>query len=56
VAQLHQVPGTVEHDQLGAGDLRGKLAVAPGEDGSAYERTGYVRALRAANAGTYGPW
>jgi dihydroorotate dehydrogenase (fumarate) len=38
------------------GDLRGKLAVAPGEDGSAYERTGYVRALRAANAGTYGPW
>jgi len=36
------------------GDLRGKLAVAPGEDATAYERTGYVSALRAANAGTYG--
>ena len=37
-------------------DVRGKLAVAPGEDGTAYERTGYVRALRSANASTYGPW
>jgi len=36
------------------GDVRGKLAVAPGEDATAYERTGYVSALRAANASTYG--
>ncbi len=36
------------------GDLRGKLAVAPGEDATAYERTGYVSTLRAANASTYG--
>ncbi len=38
------------------GELRGKLAVPPGEDPTAYERTGYVSALRAANAATYGPW
>jgi len=38
------------------GELRGRLAVPPGADPTAYERTGYVSALRAANAATYGPW
>jgi dihydroorotate dehydrogenase (fumarate) len=37
-------------------ELRGLLAVPPGTSGSAYERAGYVRALREANAGEYGPW
>ena len=36
--------------------LRGMLSVPPGADGAAYERAGYVSALRAANAGAYGPW
>jgi dihydroorotate dehydrogenase (fumarate) len=36
--------------------LRGMLAVPPDTDGAAYERAGYVNALRAANAGFYGPW
>jgi dihydroorotate dehydrogenase (fumarate) len=38
------------------GELRGMLAVPPGGDESAYERTGYVAALRAANVNSYGPW
>jgi hypothetical protein len=38
------------------GELRGKLAVPPGADETAYERAGYVDALRAANASAYGPW
>ena len=37
-------------------ELRGMLAVPPGADEAAYERAGYVSALRAANAGAYGPW
>lgn len=37
-------------------DLRGMLAVSPGTDGVAYERVGYVGALREANSGLYGPW
>ncbi|MGZ8687745.1 MAG: dihydroorotate dehydrogenase-like protein, partial [Gaiellaceae bacterium] len=37
-------------------DLRGMLAVPPGTDGAAYERVGYVGALREANSGIYGPW
>jgi len=37
-------------------ELRGMLAVPPGTDEAAYERAGYVNALRAANAGIYGPW
>jgi dihydroorotate dehydrogenase (fumarate) len=37
-------------------ELRGILAVPPGSDGAAYERAGYVQALRAANARAYGPW
>jgi len=37
-------------------ELRGMLSVPPGADGAAYERAGYVSALRAANAGAYGPW
>jgi dihydroorotate dehydrogenase (fumarate) len=37
-------------------EVRGMLAVPPGTSGAAYERAGYVRALRAANAGAYGPW
>jgi dihydroorotate dehydrogenase (fumarate) len=37
-------------------ELRGMLAVAPDTDETAYERTGYVSAMRAANARAYGPW
>jgi dihydroorotate dehydrogenase (fumarate) len=37
-------------------EVRGTLAVPTGADAAAYERAGYVRALRAANAGVYGPW
>jgi dihydroorotate dehydrogenase (fumarate) len=36
-------------------ELRGMLAVPSGADAAAYERAGYVNALRAANAGIYGP-
>jgi len=36
-------------------DLRGLLAVAPGADGAAVERAGYVTALRDANRGIYDP-
>lgn len=36
-------------------EFRGMLAV-PAADGAAYERAGYVRAMRAANARTDGPW
>jgi dihydroorotate dehydrogenase (fumarate) len=36
--------------------LRGMLSVPPGTDETAHERSGYVNALRAANAGIYGPW
>jgi dihydroorotate dehydrogenase (fumarate) len=36
--------------------LRGLLAVPSDTDGAVYERAGYVNALRAANAGFYGPW
>ena len=37
-------------------ELRGLLAVPPGADQAAYERAGYVSALRAANETTFGPW
>jgi dihydroorotate dehydrogenase (fumarate) len=37
-------------------ELRGMLAVPPGTDEAAYEREGYVGALREANSGIYGPW
>lgn len=37
------------------GQLRGLLAVPADSDQAAYERAGYVRALRAANA-SHGPW
>jgi dihydroorotate dehydrogenase (fumarate) len=37
-------------------EVRGMLAVPAGPDGSEHERAGYVSALRAANAGAYGPW
>jgi len=36
--------------------VRGLLAVPPHTDGAAYERAGYVTAMRAANAGAYTPW
>jgi dihydroorotate dehydrogenase (fumarate) len=36
-------------------EMRGILAVPDGTDQAAYERAGYVRALRAAN-GALGPW
>ena len=37
-------------------DVRGLLAVPPDADAAAYERSGYVTAMRAANAGAYNPW
>jgi dihydroorotate dehydrogenase (fumarate) len=37
-------------------ELRGMLSVPPDTDEAAYERAGYVSALRAANAGSYSPW
>jgi dihydroorotate dehydrogenase (fumarate) len=37
-------------------ELRGILAVPLGSDEAAYERAGYVRALRSANSSDYGPW
>jgi dihydroorotate dehydrogenase (fumarate) len=37
-------------------EVRGMLAVPPDTSGAAYERAGYVIALRAANAGVYGHW
>jgi dihydroorotate dehydrogenase (fumarate) len=37
-------------------ELRGMLAVPPAADGAEVERSGYVGALRAANARTDGPW
>lgn len=37
-------------------DVRGLLAVPLETDATAYERAGYVKAMRAANAGAYRPW
>ena len=37
-------------------DVRGLLAVPATTDAGAYERAGYVMAMRAANAGAYNPW
>jgi dihydroorotate dehydrogenase (fumarate) len=37
-------------------DFRGMLAVPLDSDESAYERVGYVSALRAAEASDYGAW
>jgi dihydroorotate dehydrogenase (fumarate) len=37
-------------------EVRGLLAVPPEADGAAYERSSYVTAMRAANAGAYRPW
>jgi dihydroorotate dehydrogenase (fumarate) len=37
-------------------EVRGLLAVPEGTDAAAYERAGYVTAMRAANAGAYAPW
>jgi dihydroorotate dehydrogenase (fumarate) len=37
-------------------ELRGKLAVPPDADEAAFERSGYVTALREANARAHGPW
>jgi dihydroorotate dehydrogenase (fumarate) len=36
--------------------VRGLLAVPSEADGAAFERAGYVTAMRAANAGAYNPW
>ncbi|HET6867358.1 MAG TPA: dihydroorotate dehydrogenase-like protein [Solirubrobacteraceae bacterium] len=36
--------------------VRGLLAVPAEADAAAYERAGYVKAMRAANAGAYEPW
>jgi dihydroorotate dehydrogenase (fumarate) len=36
--------------------IRGMLAVPPGTDETAYERAGYVRALRAADSSAFPPW
>jgi dihydroorotate dehydrogenase (fumarate) len=37
-------------------EVRGMLAVPAVADQDAYERAGYVTAMRAANAGAYNPW
>jgi dihydroorotate dehydrogenase (fumarate) len=37
-------------------DVRGLLAVPSDGDGAEYERSSYVTAMRAANAGAYNPW
>jgi dihydroorotate dehydrogenase (fumarate) len=37
-------------------EVRGLLAVPDETDAAAYERAGYVTAMRAANAGAYAPW
>jgi dihydroorotate dehydrogenase (fumarate) len=37
-------------------DVRGLLAVPREADAAAYERSSYVTAMRAANAGAYNPW
>jgi dihydroorotate dehydrogenase (fumarate) len=37
-------------------ELRGKLAVPKTTDPEEYQRSGYVSAMRAANAGAYQPW
>ncbi len=37
-------------------ELRGRLAVPHDSDEVAYERAGYVAALRSANVAAYGPW
>jgi dihydroorotate dehydrogenase (fumarate) len=37
-------------------EVRGMLSVPAVADGVAYERAGYVTAMRAANAGAYNPW
>ena len=37
-------------------DVRGLLAVPSSGDAAAYERSSYVTAMRAANAGAYNPW
>jgi dihydroorotate dehydrogenase (fumarate) len=37
-------------------EVRGLLAVPADADAAAYERSGYVTAMRAANAGAYAPW
>jgi dihydroorotate dehydrogenase (fumarate) len=37
-------------------ELRGRLSVPPADDQAAYQRSGYVTAMRAANAGAYAPW
>jgi len=39
----------------GLGDVRGMLAVPAGGDEAAFERAGYVAAMRAANTGAYSP-
>jgi dihydroorotate dehydrogenase (fumarate) len=38
------------------GDVRGMLATPAQTDHDAYQRAGYVTAMRAANAGAYTPW
>ncbi len=37
-------------------DFRGQLAAPAGSDQETFQRAGYVRAMRAANAGAYTPW
>jgi dihydroorotate dehydrogenase (fumarate) len=40
----------------GIDEVRGLLAVPQDADATAYERAGYVSAMRAANAGVYAAW
>ncbi len=46
----------VRHGFADLGAARGLLAAPPGTDEVSYERSGYVAALRAANARSYGYW
>ena len=53
---LDGLSGWMERKEFGSLDeLRGMLAV-PTDDETAYERAGYVTAMRAANARSHGPW
>jgi dihydroorotate dehydrogenase (fumarate) len=40
----------------GVDELRGMLSVRPGTDEEAYQRAGYVSAMRAANSGNHSTW
>jgi hypothetical protein len=52
-----RLPSWIARKGFGSPDeLRGMLLVPTGADQAPCERTGYVTATRAANAGAYNPW